>query len=36
MASEQTCTAVLAGGRAVSTYSSRTARTTGSIAMSVT
>ena len=31
-----TCTAVLAGGRAVSTYSSRIARTAGSIAMSVT
>ena len=36
IASAVTCTAVLAGGRAVSTYSSRIVRTTGSIAMSVT
>jgi len=36
MASAETCTAVLAGGRAVSTYSSRIVRTSGSIAMSVT
>ncbi len=36
MASADTCTAVLAGGRAVSTYSSRIARTAGSIVMSVT
>ena len=35
IASAVTWTAVLAGGRAVSTYSSRTARTTGSIVMSV-
>src|SRR6266851_4343894 len=36
MASAATWTAVLAGGRAVSTYSSRMARTAGSIVMSVT